>query len=176
VGTFTSSLSGRYNAYNLLFGAALGISYGLNASKSMSLACEYVPKNNRSEWRTIQGIQIFLDAYNANPSSMSAAIESFATLKGKKQLFLGDMLELGEHSISEHKAMLSLCADLGIQDNTFLVGEAFCSACPTHPYRFTTIDSLLAWLDTHPMETEFAMVKGSRGVRMERILEHFETA
>ncbi len=176
VGTFTSSLSGRYNAYNLLFGAALGISYGLNASKSMSLACEYVPKNNRSEWRTIQGIQIFLDAYNANPSSMSAAIESFATLKGKKQLFLGDMLELGEHSISEHKAMLSLCADLGIQDHTFLVGEAFCSACPTHPYRFNTIDSLLAWLDTHPIETEFAMVKGSRGVRMERILEHFETA
>jgi UDP-N-acetylmuramoyl-tripeptide--D-alanyl-D-alanine ligase len=175
VGSFSSSLSGRYNAYNLLFGTALGVSYGLNAAESMSLACQYVPSNNRSEWRTINGIQIFLDAYNANPSSMTFAIQSFATLKGNKQLFLGDMLELGDHSESEHIALLELCTSLGIQENTFLVGAEFCEACPNHPYRFETIDALLAWLDTHPMECDFALIKGSRGIKMERLLEHFQS-
>lgn len=175
VGSFSSSLSGRYNAYNLLFGTALGVSYGLNAAESMSLACQYVPSNNRSEWRTINGIQIFLDAYNANPSSMTFAIQSFATLKGNKQLFLGDMLELGDHSESEHIALLELCTSLGIQENTFLVGAEFCEACPNHPYRFETIDALLAWLDTHPMECDFAFIKGSRGIKMERLLEHFQS-
>jgi len=175
VGSFSSSLSGRYNAYNLLFGTALGVTYGLNAAESMSLACQYVPSNNRSEWRTINGIQIFLDAYNANPSSMSFAIQSFATLKGNKQLFLGDMLELGDHSESEHIALLELCNTLGIQENTFLVGAEFCEACPNHPYRFETIDVLLAWLDTHPIECNFAFIKGSRGIKMERLLEHFQS-
>ena len=175
VGSFSSSLSGRYNAYNLLFGTALGVSYGLNAAESMSLACQYVPSNNRSEWRTINGIQIFLDAYNANPSSMTFAIQSFATLKGNKQLFLGDMLELGDHSESEHIALLELCNTLGIQENTFLVGAEFCEACPNHPYRFETIDALLAWLDTHPIECDFAFIKGSRGIKMERLLEHFQS-
>jgi UDP-N-acetylmuramoyl-tripeptide--D-alanyl-D-alanine ligase len=175
VGSFSSSLSGRYNAYNLLFGTALGVSYGLNAAESMSLACQYVPSNNRSEWRTINGIQIFLDAYNANPSSMTFAIQSFATLKGNKQLFLGDMLELGDHSESEHIALLELCTSLGIQEKTFLVGAEFCEACPNHPYRFETIDALLAWLDTHPMECDFAFIKGSRGIKMERLLEHFQS-
>ena len=175
VGSFSSSLSGRYNAYNLLFGTALGVYYGLNAAESMSLACQYVPSNNRSEWRTINGIQIFLDAYNANPSSMTFAIQSFATLKGNKQLFLGDMLELGDHSESEHIALFELCNTLGIQENTFLVGAEFCEACPNHPYRFETIDALLAWLDTHPIECDFAFIKGSRGIKMERLLEHFQS-
>ena len=175
VGSFSSSLSGRYNAYNLLFGTALGVTYGLNATESMSLACQYVPSNNRSEWRTINGIQIFLDAYNANPSSMTFAIQSFTTLKGNKQLFLGDMLELGDHSELEHIALLELCNKLGIQENTFLVGAEFCVACPNHPYRFETIDVLLAWLDTHPIECDFAFIKGSRGIKMERLLEHFQS-
>ena len=175
VGSFSSTLSGRYNAYNLLFGSALGVFYGLDAHQSMSLACQYVPSNNRSEWRTINGIQIFLDAYNANPSSMAFAIQSFATLKGNKQLFLGDMLELGDHSETEHKALLDLCRSLGIEQNTFIVGDEFCHACPNHPYRFKTIDSLLAWLDTHPIETEYAFIKGSRGIKMERVLEHFQS-
>ena len=175
VGSFSSSLSGRYNAYNLLFGTALGVTYGLNATESMSLACQYVPSNNRSEWRTINGIQIFLDAYNANPSSMTFAIQSFATLKGNKQLFLGDMLELGDHSELEHIALLELCNKLEIQENTFLVGAEFCEACPNHPYRFETIDVLLAWLDTHPIECDFAFIKGSRGIKMERLLEHFQS-
>ena len=171
---FTSQLSGRYNAYNLLFGVALGHQMGLNIREAMGAACTYKPTNNRSEWRMVGGINVFLDAYNANPSSMKFALESFSTLKGEKLYFLGDMLELGDHSVLEHKEILSLCQSLNITDQTYLVGSEFYNACSNHPLRFESIDSLLAWLDTHPINGEFAFVKGSRGVRMERVLEHFD--
>jgi UDP-N-acetylmuramoyl-tripeptide--D-alanyl-D-alanine ligase len=174
IGRFTSQLSGRYNAYNLLFGVALGHQMGLNIHEAMSAACTYKPTNNRSEWRMVGGTNVFLDAYNANPSSMKFALESFSTLKGEKLYFLGDMLELGDHSELEHQEILSLCESLNIIDQTYLVGSEFYNACASHPLRFETIDSLLAWLDTHPIKSEFAFVKGSRGVRMERVLEHFD--
>lgn len=176
LGAYTSPLSGRYNAYNLLFGTAIAHLLGMNPSDAMDLACSYIPSNNRSEWRTIGNTQVFLDAYNANPSSMSVALQSFATIEGRKSFFLGDMLELGEHSPAEHQQLFELCGALGIQESTFLVGPEFCAACPNHPYRFETMDSLLAWLDTHPIDTDFAFVKGSRGIRMERVLEHFNPA
>ena len=173
MGAFTSPLSGKYNAYNLLFGAAIAHLLGMNPAEAMERACTYKPSNNRSEWRTFGHTQVFLDAYNANPSSMSVAIESFATIDGRKSFFLGDMLELGDHSQSEHKQIFDLCCSLGIEETTYLVGPEFCEACPQHPYRFETMDALLAWLDTHPIETSFAFVKGSRGIKMERVIEHF---
>jgi UDP-N-acetylmuramoyl-tripeptide--D-alanyl-D-alanine ligase len=174
MGKFTAPLSGKYNAYNLLFGVAVAAELGMNPSDAMKRACQYTPSNNRSEWRTIGQTQLFLDAYNANPSSMSVAISSFATISGTKSFFLGDMLELGDYSHVEHQALYTLCCELGIQENTYLVGPEFCAACPQHPYRFETMDALLAWLDTHPIRTEFAFVKGSRGIKMERVLEHFQ--
>lgn len=176
IGRYTSPLSGRYNTYNLLFGAAVAMNLGLNPAVAMERACTYKPTNNRSEWRTIGNAKIFLDAYNANPSSMSVAIQSFSTISGSKAFFLGDMLELGEHSPAEHQALYTLCCELNIQGNTYLVGPEFCAACPQHPYRFETMDALLAWLDTHPIDTNFAFIKGSRGIKMERVLEHFKPA
>lgn len=176
VGQFQSPLSGGYNAYNLLFGAAIGHVLGMPLLDSMQAATSYKPSNNRSEWRAIGKTQLFLDAYNANPSSMSAAIRSFATLNGKQTYFLGDMLELGDFALEEHKDIYTLCNELGILDQTYLVGPTFCDACPNHPYRFETIEALLAWLDTHPIQTEYAFIKGSRGIRMERVVEHFDQA
>ncbi|MFM2256000.1 MAG: hypothetical protein RLZZ47_1489, partial [Bacteroidota bacterium] len=133
IGRFTSQLSGRYNAYNLLFGVALGHQMGLSVKEAMDAACTYKPTNNRSEWRMVGGINVFLDAYNANPSSMKFALESFSTLKGEKLYFLGDMLELGDHSVLEHKEILSLCQSLNITDQTYLVGSEFYNACSSHP-------------------------------------------
>lgn len=173
IGDFESQLSGRYNAYNLLFACAIGVENGLTAKNAMSLACNYVPTNNRSEWKNFGKTQIFLDAYNANPSSMEFAIDSFATLKGNKTLFLGDMLELGEHSKFEHTQLLSKIEKMGLSSSTYLVGQEFYAACSAHPFVFENVDSMLAWLDTHPIEAEFVFIKGSRGIKMERVLEHF---
>ncbi len=174
VGAFKSSLSGGFNAYNLLFGASLGIEMKLKPFEAMSLAVSYIPTNNRSEWRKIGNTQIFLDAYNANPSSMSAALRSFATLDGKKTIFLGDMLELGDHSVLEHQQLFDLVTALGLADTTHLVGTEFSRSCIEHPFIYDTVDSLLAWLDTHSVDSEFVFVKGSRGMKMERVLLHFD--
>lgn len=174
IGQFSSPLSGRYNAYNLLFGVSIAHHFGMDVAMAMKTACQYKPNNNRSEWRIVNGKSLFLDAYNANPSSMAFALQSFATIPGSKAFFLGDMLELGEHSEAEHQAILSLCKNLDIINQTHLVGNHFDESCVDHPYRFTTIDTLLAWLDTHPIEADFVFIKGSRGLKMERLIEHFE--
>lgn len=168
-------IAGSYNAYNILFAIATVKALNLDLHRAIDSLTQYRPTNNRSEWRKLGDTQIFLDAYNANPSSMEVAIKSFSTLAGKKVVFLGDMLELGEYSESEHKALLELIEQLGLTENTFIVGSNFYHYCKDFPMRFENVDSLLAWLDTHPIvNTEFAFIKGSRGIKMERVLEHFQ--
>ncbi len=168
------ALAGSYNAYNLLFGLAIGNYFGITSEDCIASMQQYSPKNNRSEWRQIGNTKIFLDAYNANPSSMEASIRSFDTLPGKKIYFLGDMLELGEHSKLEHLNILVLLSELGVLDSTFLVGDEFHKHCKQFPMRFTNTSSLLAWLDTHPVEADYVFVKGSRGIKMENVLDHFQ--
>jgi UDP-N-acetylmuramoyl-tripeptide--D-alanyl-D-alanine ligase len=166
-------LVGDYNFGNVMAAVAVGRCFEVPIQEIQFAITSYTPNNSRSQ-QIQQGTNtIILDAYNANPSSMSVAIESFATIDGRKSFFLGDMLELGDHSQSEHKQIFDLCCSLGIEETTYLVGPEFFEACPQHPYRFETMDALLAWLDTHPIETSFAFVKGSRGIKMERVIEHF---
>ena len=171
--TIQSHLIGLYNANNINAAITIGKYFEVPNNQIKEAIENYIPENNRSQLIKKGTNEIILDAYNANPSSMSVAIESFATIDGRKSFFLGDMLELGDHSQSEHKQIFDLCCSLGIEETTYLVGPEFCEACPQHPYRFETMDALLAWLDTHPIETSFAFVKGSRGIKMERVIEHF---
>jgi UDP-N-acetylmuramoyl-tripeptide--D-alanyl-D-alanine ligase len=114
-----------------------------------------------------------LDAYNANPSSVEAGLKSFSTLEGKKIVLLGDMLELGESAYTEHKAIFELTQSLNI-DEAIFVGEHFYEAVGNYPMKFSTADTLLAWLDTHPIECNYVYIKGSRGIKMEKCLEHFK--
>ncbi len=168
------NIAGSYNAYNILFGLAVGFHFGRSVEDCLNSMKPYSPKNNRSEWRKIGNTSIFLDAYNANPSSMEAAIRSFNTLTGEKIYFLGDMLELGDHSKAEHLHLLDLLRELNIEENAYLVGNEFYTHCTKYPLRFTDTSSLLAWLDTHPIKADYIFVKGSRGVKMETVLEHFQ--
>ncbi len=168
------SIAGSYNAYNILFGLAVGFHFGKTLGECIDSMKPYSPKNNRSEWRKMGNTSIFLDAYNANPSSMDAAIRSFNTLSGEKVYFLGDMLELGDHSKAEHLHILDLLKELNITKYTYLVGGEFYTHCIEFPLRFTDTSSLLAWLDTHPINADYVFVKGSRGVKMETVLEHFK--
>lgn len=169
------AIAGSYNAYNILFALAVGDYFGFDLEACLSAMYSYAPNNNRSEWRTMGSTTVFLDAYNANPSSMNASIRSFHTLNGKKVYFLGDMLELGEHSKQEHLEILNLIEELGIGNFTYLVGNEFHTYCDGFPMRFTNTNSLLAWLDTHPVKADYVFVKGSRGIKMENVLEHFKS-
>ena len=169
------SIAGSYNAYNILFALAIGDYFGFDLETCLNEMQTYSPKNNRSEWREIGTTKVFLDAYNANPSSMNAAIRSFHTLEGEKSYFIGDMLELGSHSELEHQQILNLIQELGIADSSYLVGNEFYRYCSQFPMRFSDTESLLAWLDTHPVKSDYVFVKGSRGIKMENVLDHFKS-
>ena len=174
IGRVTSHLGGAFNAQNIAAAVAAGIYYEVPADLILIGIAGYVPSMNRSQWiHTTDNKHILLDAYNANPSSMAAGIKSFATLQGTKTLLLGDMLELGEHGENEHIKIFEQIQELGFTD-LFLVGDIFKNALPSYPFVFDNTDSLLAWLDTHPIQSEYVYIKGSRGIAMEHCLDHFK--
>ena len=173
MGTFLSKIGGSYNAYNIAAAVAIGHFFGIDIPTAMDRCCAYEPSNNRSQWLTNEkGQQIFLDAYNANPSSMELGLKSFSTIKGSKTILLGDMLEMGSHSQNEHKAVFETAKSLGFTD-IYLVGSEFKLAVPSYPFVFDTVESMLAWFDTHPIDSEYVFIKGSRGIAMERSLDYF---
>lgn len=173
LGQFQSKLGGKFNIYNILAALSIANIFELDLNRSIESACNYEPQNNRSQWLNFTNHQVFLDAYNANPSSVQAGLQSFATIKGSKSVMLGDMLELGSSSEQEHLNIFELASTLGF-DELFLVGSEFKNACNSYPYCFDTVQSLLAWLDTHPIKSEHVFVKGSRGIAMEKVIEHFQ--
>jgi UDP-N-acetylmuramoyl-tripeptide--D-alanyl-D-alanine ligase len=173
LGHYKSEMGGKYNAYNLLSAVSIGRHYNINASESMALACTYIPKNNRSEWIHVKNKSIFLDAYNANPSSVISSLESFVTIPESKSIFLGDMLELGESSDVEHQNIFDYITSKDVKD-VFFVGDIYHRILGSYPFKFENTDALLAWLDTHPIDSKYAFIKGSRGIKMEKILEHFK--
>ncbi len=173
IGTFEAKIGGKHNLYNLLVGISLGVSFNVPIEVATNSACEYVPTNNRSEWIQFPNCKVLLDAYNANPSSVEAGLKSFSTLEGRKAVLLGDMLELGDSALSEHKLIFELCQELSF-DQIFVCGKHFHEAVGNFPMKFESVDTLLAWLDTHPIEADYVYIKGSRGIKMEKSLEHFK--
>lgn len=173
-GDLNAQLGGKFNAYNLAAAVSVGLYYGVSIENITLGIASYIPNMNRSQWIAAKnGIQILLDAYNANPSSMESGIRSFATLEGKKTLLLGDMLELGTHSSFEHLEIFNLTQELGFTD-VYFVGDEFKTALPSYPFVFETAGSLMAWLDTHALDTHYVYIKGSRGIAMEQCLDYFD--
>jgi UDP-N-acetylmuramoyl-tripeptide--D-alanyl-D-alanine ligase len=173
LGQFQSRLGGKFNIYNILAALSIANIFDLDLNRSIESACNYEPQNNRSQWLNFTNHQVFLDAYNANPSSVQAGLQSFATITETKAVMLGDMLELGSSSEQEHKNIFELASSLGF-DELFLVGSEFKKACNSYPYCFDSVQSLLAWLDTHPIKSKHVFIKGSRGIAMEKVIEHFQ--
>jgi len=169
-GAFQARIGGEFNIYNILAAIATGITLGAKASDCAHAACAYQPGNNRSEWREVGNKKVLLDAYNANPSSVEAALKSFATLNGKKAVMLGDMLELGSHSEAEHLAIFKLCQVLKF-DEIYLCGQEFMKVCGQYPLVFENTSILNSWLKENPSSADFVLLKGSRGMKMEKALE-----
>ena len=169
-GVFTAQIGGEFNIYNILAAIGAGTTLGAKASDCAHAACAYQPGNNRSEWREVGNKKVLLDAYNANPSSVEAALKSFATLNGKKAVMLGDMLELGSHSEAEHMAIFKLCQVLKF-DEIYLCGQEFMKVCGQYPLVFENTSILNSWLKENPSSADFVLLKGSRGMKMENALE-----
>jgi UDP-N-acetylmuramoyl-tripeptide--D-alanyl-D-alanine ligase len=170
ISSVQTHLVGVYNLPNVLAAIAMG-RYFKVADQSIKAALEeYIPTNSRSQMMEKDGNKIILDAYNANPSSMKAAIENFAALEGNnKILLLGGMMELGEESQQEHKALIELIQKYHWQQ-VVLVGGDF-NTIP-HPYLvFPGFLQAREWLHQQHLINATLLIKGSRSMQMEKILE-----
>jgi UDP-N-acetylmuramoyl-tripeptide--D-alanyl-D-alanine ligase len=165
-----TNLVGAYNLPNVLVAVAVGKYFNV-ADENIKAALEsYLPSNSRSQLIEKDGNKIILDAYNANPTSMKAAIENIAKMQaGDKILLLGGMMEMGEDSSKEHKAIVELI-DKYKWTAVVLVGGDFKHV--PHPYNyFDTAAEAGAWLKQQAFKDSILLVKGSRSMGMEKVLE-----
>jgi UDP-N-acetylmuramoyl-tripeptide--D-alanyl-D-alanine ligase len=165
-------LPGIYNFENIQMAIAVGKHFGLSDAQCSEGIASYQPTNHRSQYIKIGSNQVLMDAYNANPSSMHAAISHFAeTENNPKILILGDMFELGDLAGQEHEALGELIASYAF-DNVLLIGEQMQHALSHLPKAFYFPDKfgLHNWLQDHPIKSSFLLVKGSRGIQLESIL------
>ena len=168
-------LVGAYNAANVMAALAVGRQFGVPLADGLAAIAAYTPSNNRSQMTRTERNVVIEDAYNANPSSMAAALDNFALLKADcKIAMLGDMRELGEDSVKEHVKILKKLDDCGLT-HACLVGEEFKKALedagtPDYVKWFATSDDLAAALAERPLNGATVLVKGSNSIRMGKVL------
>ncbi len=170
---YQSHLTGAYNFENIATALCIGKYFGVSSVEAAQAAAHYSPDNNRSQMIEKNGNYLLMDAYNANPSSMAAAILNFSHLKAdKKVVILADMYELGHEAPTEHAALGKLVADCGF-DTVLLLGNLMQHALVHLPKAFYFPDKfgLHLWLHDHPMTNTHFLIKGSRGMKLESVLE-----
>ncbi len=173
----TSVLNGMHNAQNIAAAIAVGRYFELTLDDIAQGVAAYQPSNNRSEVRTIGTNNVLMDAYNANPSSMEVALDTFSAIQSdNKVVLLGDMFELGSNSIEEHQQIVQQALEIN-NTQVFLAGEQFCKAAENLNVKtFQTTDELIAHLKKRIFNHTWFLVKGSRGMKMERVLEALEVS
>jgi UDP-N-acetylmuramoyl-tripeptide--D-alanyl-D-alanine ligase len=170
-----TQLTGDYNFDNVMCAIAVGMHFEIPTSEIRQAIEEYAPDNQRSQVIQKNGRTIILDAYNANPTSMAAALANFsARFNGHRIVALGEMLELGETAAQEHMTIANLAASSGA-DILALVGEGFrVPAEKTGAIHFSDSAACAAWMKQTMPEHTSILIKGSRGSKMEKLLEAFE--
>ena len=166
-------LIGLYNANNINAALTIGKYFGVEDNSIKEALEGYIPENNRSQLMTKGTNQIILDAYNANPSSMAVAIQNFLQLdNANKIMILGDMFELGEESLQEHQAIISLLLNEN-RIRCFFIGKDFnLNKIDKENFIFyETFDTFSNYLKDTKIENSSILIKGSRGMALERTLE-----
>jgi len=167
-----TKLIGGYNYENALAAVTIGRFFHIEELAIKEALEAYAPSNNRSQLKKTDKNVLFLDAYNANPSSMNVAITNFANLKVKNKLvILGDMLELGDDSDKEHLALIDLLQERGLE-KVYLVGSIFSKLNTQSNYKtFKIVDDLSAELKQEEIKDYYILIKGSRGIQLEKVIE-----
>ena len=172
-----TNLVGSYNADNVMAAIAVGKQFGVTLEEAVKAIEAYVPSNNRSQMTKTERNTLIVDAYNANPTSMTAALENFSNMSADcKVAMLGDMLELGEDSLAEHVNVIRSVASRSL-NQTYFVGKEFAAASKTltEPELsgmqfFATSDELAQYLSQQQLTGATVLIKGSRGTRMEKVI------
>ncbi len=168
-----SNLVGAYNFVNLSAAIAIGAYFKIPTEKIKAGIESYIPTNNRSQLLKKDTNTILMDAYNANPTSMMAALENFKQAEGEnKILYLGDMFELGTEAAAEHQNIVGFLSENAF-GKVYLVGENFFKTKveASHIKQFKTFDELKTSIQYHAPTDAMILIKASRGMAMERILE-----
>ena len=164
-------LVGSYNFENVAAAIGVGQYFKVDENDIISALESYTPTNSRSQVIETQKNRILMDAYNANPTSMRAALINFANICGEQHLLiLGDMRELGSASEEEHRNILALMKELGYKE-AFLVGQNFSAYNDNSNWKtFDKVEDLYQHIENHPIEGRHILVKGSRGIQLEKVL------
>ena len=169
----TTQMVGAYNLPNLIAACAVGCFFKIDAAKIDMAIASYAPENNRSQFEKCGTNTLLLDAYNANPSSMAAAIENISKFRhDKKIVVLGDMFELGEASAQEHQKIVNHIGEKIPDAKVLLVGKNFSET----KYRYGSLkfaDAIAAaeWMKNNLPENSLILIKGSRGMKMEIVAQ-----
>lgn len=163
-------LIGSYNLDNMLAAAAIGRYFGVSDDDVSSALASYLPHNNRSQLKETADNKLIVDAYNANPTSMMAALKNFRQIEAPhKMVILGDMKELGEASREEHQKVVDYLKECGF-DRVVLVGPEFAAA--THSYQtFQHVDEVLADIRMHKPQGYYILIKGSNSMKLSQLPE-----
>ncbi len=168
----TTHLTGDYNLENLVAAVCIGRYFNVTPEKIKSAIEGYIPENQRSQIEISGSNTIIIDAYNANPSSMEAALKNLSeNYDGNKVIILGEMLELGQDANAEHQHIVDLLSSME-KDLLILVGENFLhTTLNDHALRFKTSEDACNYLQNHAINESTILVKGSRGSKMEKVLD-----
>lgn len=174
--TFTSKLTGIYNSTNIAVAIAFGKYFGIDLEVIKNTISQFTPNNNRSQWLQKGSNDILLDAYNANPSSMEVAISNFLQLDTTKNkiIILGDMFELGKESGKEHTAIIERLKEHKDITN-YNIGSIFFQykTDESNQHFFKSFEDFSKALENKPLfKDSLILIKGSRGMALERILEY----
>ena len=169
-----TQLIGDYNLSNILSAACIGRFFGVMDEDIVAALSEYTPTNNRSQCTRTERNTLIVDAYNANPTSMEAAIKNFSKIEtsDKKVLILGDMKELGEDSEAEHIKVLNQIKSLGFTE-CYFVGSEFAKVAPSLGFTqcFSDVDLLAGYLQCNPIANTTILIKGSNSTKLTKIVD-----
>ena len=164
-----SNLTGDYNFTNICAAVSLGLHFDIDFEEIKSAIENYKPTNMRSQVVEKNGKILVLDTYNANPSSMALSLNNFSQFTGSKTIIIGDMLELGEESVTEHQKIWEQAKSLNL-DEIITVGSIFKQVNPSEK-SFKNTDELVEYLKQNPIKNKNILLKGSRGIALEKAIE-----
>jgi len=167
----STHLTGAYNFENILAAICIGTFFDLSPAQINKGLADYQPKNNRSQLTKTATNTVICDFYNANPSSMTAAINNLSALEAKKKVaIIGDMFELGAEAELQHQEIAAL-ADQADLTTLILIGKYFYTLKDQYKaHFFITPDEADKWLKGHPVKDSLVLLKGSRGMALEQLL------
>jgi UDP-N-acetylmuramoyl-tripeptide--D-alanyl-D-alanine ligase len=170
--SLNTNLFGDYNLENVKAAIGAGLFFGIEMSDIAAAVESYQPANNRSQIRNTSDNTLICDSYNANPTSMKLALESFGAMNAEsKAVIIGDMLELGDKSEEEHTKVFNLLKSLDIK-KILLVGNIFRKvAAKSGIMAFQDVTKLKEFLKSEPIKGSTILIKGSRGIGLEKIYD-----